>query len=159
MLNNMTHDEYVPKGRIQNYMKPIYPKLSLPNYRIWTYFTINDLICSTAGSCPAIILLRVKSPKTDDSRGFLTGCQNNTAKSSEVLILQKWDLQYQIKWSDPMNTAKTIMWRWSSPDLAMNKWSQEVIKQTADVIIPCWTLRKKHLGNRRLTDFNAWVYF
>lgn len=72
---------------------------------------------------------------------ILTECQNNTAKSSEVLILWWWHLRYQIKWSDPMNTAKTIMWRWSSPDLAVNKWSQEVIKQIADVTIPCWALR------------------
>lgn len=73
--------------------------------------------------------------------GILTECQNNTAKSSEVLILWWWDLPYQIKWSDPMNTAKKIIWRWSRPDLAMNKWSQEVIKQIADVIIPYWALR------------------
>lgn len=72
---------------------------------------------------------------------ILTECQNNTARSSEVLILWWWDLQYQRKWSDPMNTAKTIIWRWSSPYLAMNKWSEEVIKQIADVIIPCWALR------------------
>lgn len=72
---------------------------------------------------------------------ILRECQNNTAKSSEVLILWWWDLQYQRKWSDPMNTAKTLMWRWSSLYLAMNKWSEEVIKQIADVIIPCWALR------------------
>lgn len=70
MLNGMTHDEYVPKRRLQNCTEPIYPKLSLLYHRVWTYFTINDLICSTAGSCPEIILLRVKSPKKDDSRSY-----------------------------------------------------------------------------------------
>lgn len=72
---------------------------------------------------------------------ILTDSQNYAAKSSEVLILQWWEVWYTMKWSDLMNTAKTIMWRWSSPDIALNKWSQEVIKQIADVIVCYWALR------------------
>lgn len=34
MINSMTHDEYVPKRRLQNCTEPIYPKLSLPYHRV-----------------------------------------------------------------------------------------------------------------------------
>lgn len=89
------------------------------NHSVWAYFTINDLICSTMGTCSAIILL--KSPKKDDGRSYSDKLLKQYCKVFRSFKLIRSMVLDKMVWSHE-HCNDNNAW-WSSPDLAMSKWS------------------------------------